>query len=215
MGFYVMLGDVVSSRLIKSPREDFQARLENFCQVVNATFAPSVYGPFKILKGADEVGGVLTSVGCAYGLISLMLERLCPHLIRWVLTGGIIDTAVGTHDVAKMDGPAFHKAAELMSRLKRTQLLFDMSAGDDLLDQAVAGQINLLLLLKGRWSERQRRVAIEYDKAGSQHEVAQRLGISQQAVSKTLGGLRLREIKAIEDKLGHILAHYPAGGVRG
>lgn len=203
-----MLGDVVSSRSI-SDRENFQKKLGEACKKINKTYVSDIYGDFRILKGVDEVSGVLSTISNSYDIITAMLEQLYPHLMRFVLVCDYIDTALETRDVARMDGPAFHRASDIMNTLKKSKLMFDMSVDDELMDAAITGQINLILLLKRNWSQKQHQIVREYEKTRNQYDVAKKLGITQQAVSKALTRSMWKEIKSIEENLDHILHNYP------
>jgi len=204
---YVILGDVISSRRI-AEREKFQKKLEETCRYINAIYSSDIYAGFKILKGIDEIGVVLSSMSKSYEVINVLLEKLHPNLMRFVLVFDYIDTALETKDIAKMDGPAFHKASDLMHTLKKSKLMFDMSVGDKVVDTTISGQINLILLLKRNWSVKQHQIVKEYERTKNQYEAAKNLGITQQAVSKTLKRSMWKELKSIEENLNYILPEY-------
>ena len=205
--FYVVLGDVIHSRRI-TDRDDFQRRIEKTCRIVNTLYSEDIYADFKILKGIDEMGGVLTSMSRTYGIITTILEEIYPNLMRFVLVFDYIDTAVATRDVTKMDGPAFHKASDMIYKLKSSRLICDISANDKIIDTMVAGQINSILLMKINWSIRQHQVVVDYERAMNQSEVAENFGITQQAVSKILNRSMWGEIKQIEENLSFALHKY-------
>ena len=204
---YVLLGDVIHSRRI-SDRDDFQKKVEEACNRINTAYTEDVYADFKILKGVDEVGGVLSDISNIYKIITTILEEIYPNVMRFVLVFGYIDTAIETGNVAKMDGSAFHKASEMMHGLKNSKLIFDMSVSDKMIDATIAGQINLILLIKRNWSARQHRVIREYERSNNQSEVAKNLEITQQAVSKTLNRSMWREIRSIGENLNFALRDY-------
>ena len=204
---YVLLGDVISSSRI-SDRDVFQKKLEEACNEINASYVRDIYADFKILKGLDEIGGVLSSISNSYELLTTILERLYPDLMRFVLVLDYVDTALEARDVAKMDGPAFHKAAHSMQALKKSKFMFDISVGDNIIDTSIAGMINLTLLIKKNWTERQLQIVKEYKKGKNQAEIAKSLGITQQAVSKILNRSMWKEIKGIEGKLEYVLNEY-------
>ena len=201
---YVVVGDLVSSSGVED-RESFQERLDAVCRGINRRLAGHLEAEFKIVKGIDEVGAVLTDVSKVYEVVTTFLEELHPYRMRCVLVRGVIDTAFSSRDVAKMDGPAFHQAASLMEHLKRTRLLFAISTGRKIVDPLVAGLINLLLMARGGWSATQRRIIREYERTGVQSKVAEDLGITQQAVSRVLARSRWKEIHGIEENLRGVL----------
>ena len=206
---YVLIGDVVSSKKITDKkRGEFQKRLEKTCQGINTSYNDDISAYFKILKGIDEIGGVLSDISYVYEILKKILEGLYPNFMRFVLVLDYIDTALYTKDVAKMDGPAFHKASDMMYSLKKSKLLFDMSVGDLVVDSAISGQINLILLLKKTRTKKQHQIVLEYERTKNQHEVAKNLEITQQAVSKTLRRSMWGEISGIEKKLNDALYEY-------
>ncbi len=204
---YVLLGDVISSSKIRN-RKGAQKKLARACKEVNTVYAKDICADFKILKGIDEIGGVLSTMRNIYNIITTILGQLYPNLIRFVLVFDYIDTAIDTGDIAKMDGSAFHKASDIMPVLKKSKLMFDMRVGDKMLDNCIAGQVNLILLLKKNWSTKQNRIVREYEKTKNQDEVAKKLGITQQSVSNTLNRSMWKEIKSIEEKLNNTLIGY-------
>ena len=205
--FYVMLGDVIHSRQI-TDRNDFQKRIEKTCQIINTRYSEDTYADFKILKGIDEIGGVLTGMSKTYEIITTILEEIYPNLMRFVLVFDYIDTAVATKDVTKMDGPAFHKASDMIHKLKSSKLTCDISANNKMIDTMVANQINSLLLMKINWSTRQHQVVKEYERTMNQSRVAEHFEMTQQAVSKILNRSMWREIKQIEENLSFALHTY-------
>lgn len=206
--FYVLLGDVVQSRLIDN-RDDFQKKIEKTCRNINTMYAEDIYADFKILKGIDEIGGVLSSMSNIYKIITKILDDFYPNTIRFALVFDYIDTAIETRNVTKMDGVAFHKASEMIRELKMSKLMFDMSVEDEMLDIAITGQINLIFLFKNNWSATQYNIVREYEKTKKQSEVAKKLRMTQQAVSKNLKRSMWKEIRTVEEKINFILQVYP------
>ena len=117
-----MMGDVVASRRIKN-RGAFQRKLDKICANVNLNFAEYIYADFNILKGLDEIGGVLMNIKNVYKIMNTFLEQCYPDSIRFVLVYDYIDTALESHEVSRMDGPAFHKSSDMLKDLKGSRLI--------------------------------------------------------------------------------------------
>lgn len=203
----VLLGDAISSRRINE-REKFQEKIEKTCEEINVTYGENIYAQFKILKGIDEVGGVLSTISNSYQIIVTFQEQLYPHLMRFGLALDYVDTALDTKDVAKMDGPAFHRASNIMDELKESKSMFGMSVGDDIIDIAITNQVNLIQLLRNNWSARQRQIIKEYEKLNNQYKVAEKLGTSQQNISAAIKRAMWKEIKNVEKDVNDILYKY-------
>ena len=204
---FVLLGDVVSSRQI-ADRDLFQSRLIEICRSINDRYGNDIFAPFKILKGLDEMGGVLENISNFYNIINTVAESLYPQAMRWALVYDFVDTALDSGDVSKMDGPAFHRSSQSILQLKKTERLMSLSVEDEILDRVLTGEINLLLLFRHEISPRQRKIIKEYELVKNQMEVAERFGISQQSVSLALRRSRWKMIKDLEDELNHSLQGY-------
>jgi len=198
--YYLLIGDVVDSRKIRN-REEFQERLRELLEDINQKFKGDIYAQFKILKGVDEFGGVLKEPSNIYEIIKKIHENILPKKVRSVLAKGGIDVSLEKKDVEYMDGPVFHRANELMEDLKKSKFYFQLKVSDELIDSAIFGQINALMLLKNDWTEKQFSVIQKYQELGSQNKVANEMGITPQAISKSLDRSNYKKIKQIERKL--------------
>ena len=203
----VLLGDIEDSRRV-ADRAGLAVRLESSCERLNAEFEPELRAPFSILKGIDEVGAALVSFGRALEMMSALSAGLRPQRMRFVLAAGEVDTAAGSGVVARMDGPVFHRAARMMEELKTSKLLFAMSVGDPLLDEALASAVNMLLLARVSLSDRQWEAMAAYERSGSQASAAAALGVSQQAVSHALVSANYRQMKRVEERLNVVFQEY-------
>lgn len=210
----VLLGDVENSRRV-ADREALAARLARACGRLNEEFAGELIASVSIIKGIDEVGAALTSFRRVYDMVALVGAELRPERMRFVLAAGEIDTAFGTREFARMDGPVLHRAAGMMEELKSTRLLFAMSVGDPLLDKAIAGAVNMLLLARAALTERQWDIVKAYELHGSQVAAASVLGVSQQAVSHVLVGTEYRQLRQVEASLCTVMEEYSARGEGG
>lgn len=204
---YVVLGDVVQSRDIEA-RERFRKMLTDACDRVNRQYEADIEAPFQLLKGVDELGGVLSSATSVYDIVKDLFDALYPHRLRIAIVRDQIDVGVETGVVSKMDGPAFHRADELLDNVEQSDLLFDVRTGRERFDLAVADEINLLLTMRQRWTDRQREIIQCYKHHENQYQVADELGISQQAVSKSLGKASWSMIQHIEQRLDRVLQEY-------
>ena len=197
---YVLLGDVVSSRDIDE-RPDFGTALADACAAVSERHADAFAAPLEPLKGVDEVGGVLADPAPLYDILDSLRERLHPQELRVAVAAGRVDVGLETGDVSRMDGPAFHRADELLSGLGASSLrvAFDFERAP--LDAALADEVNLLFLLKRRWTDRQRDVVRAYRDTESQDAAADHLGVSQPAVSQALSRASWPAVREIEGRL--------------
>jgi len=200
----VLLGDVVSSREI-ADRTAFGQRLRETCSAVTTDHADAFDAPLKPLKGIDEVGGVLTTPEPLYAVLDDLRSSLHPHELRIAVAEGVVDVGVNSGSVSQMDGPAFHRADELLAELDGGPLRVTLDFQASPLDTAVADEMNLLFASKRRWTDRQREVVECYRETGSQAAAADALGVSQAAVSQALSRASWPTIREIEARLGATL----------
>jgi hypothetical protein len=201
---FVLQGDIIGSRKIKD-RDEFQSKLESVCNCINTNFEQDIYGNFKIIKGIDEIEGVLKRISSIYKIITKIQKLVSPYKIRFIVVYGNINTAVDSKNVEKMDGPAIHKATDKIMELKKSNFLFDIDTENSIVDPLLKGQINLLMFYKTRWTARENQIAENYAIYKKQTLVAQKLSITQQAVSDSLRKIKWEEIHLMEEELNHVL----------
>ena len=197
---YVLLADVVGSRSIQN-RQRFDIAFEQGMEKTMQLYADAFEMPLKTWKGLDEIAAVLKKPHLVYGIMNELQNSIAPDKLRFVLVQGTIDIVPEDKDVRNADGTVFHIAAAQMLQLKKEALLFSCQTNDAVRDKALMTQVNLLMLLKEDWTERQRNIFIEYAKSGRQEEVAQQLKVTQQTVSKALKAIKAVQVQKLEQAL--------------
>jgi hypothetical protein len=197
---FVLLADVVGSRSIPD-RTAFDRQLTAGIGQVTKMFQNVFVLPLQVWKGLDEVAAVLAKMDELYRMISVIQDSVAPRQFRFVIVKGVIDVVPQNRDVRQADGPAFHKAAEAMQGLKREGLLVSCNTGNAIWDKAYSTQVNLLLLLKGDWTGRQRAIYTAYVESGRQEAAAATLQVTQQTVSKTLQAIKAAQVQKLETAL--------------
>jgi hypothetical protein len=163
-------------------------------------------------------------------MIIEILDQIHPQEMRFAIVYDTINTGLEGEkkDITKMDGPAFHRASELMNDLKNSKLYFDMSINieeildsnntlynkelshtiNEIIKKELVKLINQTISKRQKWTEKQRNIIKEYDKFRNQKEVANKQNITQQAVSKQLKTADLKEIRNTEESVKEILDLY-------
>jgi hypothetical protein len=200
----VILADVIDSRDL-GDRASFGDDLDATLAALNDTLAGSITAEFTPLKGIDEFGGVLDSPRRAYDVIRQVADGLFPVEARFGIAYDTVDV-VPASDVALMDGPAFHRADALLREIESAGDLVGVDTGDPLRDGYLTDVANLLLTLRSDWTDRQFEVVTTYRETGSQTATADRLGVSQQAVSSALRRSNYARIDRAETHLRRMLA---------
>lgn len=197
---YVLLADVVSSREIDN-RAQFQSELQAALETVNSEFEGSIDTPFETLKGIDEFGAILTHISPVYEMVTTILNRIFPVKLRLSIARGKIDVGTDADSLAEMDGPAFHRADQLLQATKADDMYITVDTGSDQRDGLLSNTINLLLIRRESYTAHQVDVLRAYEKLGSQSAVANTLEITQQSVSKTLQRIDYNRTKRIRTML--------------
>lgn len=208
----IVVGDVVASREVED-RVALRDVLADGIERANQTLEEALVAPFATLKGVDEVGGVLGTLAGSYRAIRTLVEAIHPAEIRFAVVWGEVDVGVDASDVARQDGPAFHRADELVAELARDDRYVGLDVGDGPgptqrpYVTTIANQMDLLCMWKAAWTGRQAEVVRRYRTADTMAEVAQALDVTVQTVSKTLGRAEADRILAIEADLEVTVDH--------
>jgi predicted DNA-binding protein YlxM (UPF0122 family) len=205
----VVLGDVVDSREIDD-REPFQRTLAETLDAVNEEFDDSLQAPFAVLKGVDEIGGVLRTVPPLVEIQRRLARAVHPQQMRIAAVLGEVDVNEGAGDVSVMDGEAFARADALLAELESDDFTFRLEGDESVLDDLLSDEINLLDMLRAEWTERQLEIVTRYDALDSQKAVAESLDISPQAVSKALSRTKGKKVLTIEERLAEAVQLYPS-----
>jgi hypothetical protein len=203
----VVVGDVVASR-DREERESLREALANGLERANDRVDDALVAPFRVLKGVDEVGGVLADPSEAYAPLCAIAEAIHPVGIRFAVVYDTVDVAADGDDVAAMDGPAFHRADELLESVDARDRAVGLDLGaDDVLEPLLADHLDLLALWKGDWTARQGEVVRTYRREETMAAAADALDVSVQAVSQTLAAARASTVFEMEARLEETFAH--------
>lgn len=179
----VVVADVVGSREVED-RGAFGRTLRNALARMNDRHADELAADFAVLKGVDEFAGVLATPTSLVAVVTDLQAALHPVSARYAAVEGTIDVEVDADDVRRMDGPAFHRADELLADLRDGR--FALELDEARLAWAVTAGLDVVLARRENWTERQVEVVESYSRHGTQRATADALDVSQQAVSRVL-----------------------------
>lgn len=208
---YVVLGDVVGSREI-ADREAFRDAIAAAVGTVNERYAEDVGAEFALVKGVDEIAGVLVDLRNLYRILRTVVSAVRPGSIRFAVVYGEIDVGAAGEPVDRLDGPAFHRADERLAEVADEGLYLAFAGRHGRFDPLVAASVNLLLMAREDWTDRQRAMVAAYEEAGTQTAVADRFGVSQQTVSATLRRADWPRLARLEESVDDVLAGYASDG---
>jgi predicted DNA-binding protein YlxM (UPF0122 family) len=202
----VLVADLIGSSSIRH-RDLSQRKLVEAYQQINEIYKKDFYAPIKITRG-DEIAGVLQQSDNLYRIADSINEMVYPVRLRFVFVKELLTAGLNTRDAAIIDGPAFKIAGELLLRVKMEKKDFVFNLGNLILDDILTTLSNLLSVIKNDWTEKQRKVVKLYHELKNQSELADKLGVSQQNIAKTLKSVDWLKVQEAEEALNRLLKNY-------
>lgn len=202
MPYLVIIGDLVSSRTLPD-RQDVQHRLEAALHQAN-TAQPGLTSPYTLTLG-DEFQAVLDRGQRVFRDAMAIQAAVHPVLVRFSLAVGNLSTAVNPRQALGMDGPAFHDARAGIETLKTQDSLLRVRLDDpDTTALANAG-LSLISHAVRRWQTRRIRIlsALQHERPVPQ--IAETIGISEQAVYKNVSDGHLRDVLEAFEATGRLI----------
>ena len=198
----IIIGDVIksSNRFHPDKWENFHQSIET----INERFASDFKIPFTVYSG-DSFGAVCTDISSAAEIILSMQEVQKYYKSRYVLIEDEISYGIDKKSFLTLVGPALWKSEEKLNFIKKRKMLFLADLDNNFLSLTVNTIMNLILSVKNDWNEQEWIVYRSYNEEVKQKDLAGKLGITQQYVSKIIKQSRLRLIKESEENLTHII----------
>ena len=163
--------------------------------------------PPMLTRGLDELSAAMDSMLPVFDFGVALNEALWPHRFRLGVGVGFVDIGLETGVAARMDGPAFHLAAEALAAARGTgrPLIIRHPAADPVLVLSLEALAEAHAALVEGWTPVAARHVALRRTVGHQVSVATTMGVSQQVVSRTLGRARYRTLRNIEAVANQII----------
>lgn len=202
--YCVLIGDIIDSRLLNN-RFAVQDKYINVLEEINKEFDSYIASRFRIRDG-DGFHGLLNSPEVLFDIILKIRLALAPVQIRIGIGIGDINIEIKRYALQEMDGEVFNIARDAMDYAKDkedkyesifqyTALRFLKNASCQTVcelkeQEAIEDLINLVFcncsIIERKWSTKQIEVISLKTKGMTQREIAQKLNISQPAVTLRL-----------------------------
>jgi hypothetical protein len=197
--YVAIIGDIVRSRRLPSAtRRHVQRRLDEILQAMNTRYRKALASKFLITVG-DEFQGLLRDPSVVPELIRRLENGLPDIDVRLGIGRGRLDTDLKAFAIG-MDGEVWHAARAAIEDARANRRLGGVFLGfGERTDTALNGFARVLHHIRSRLTTKQRELLEALLEAGTQTEVAVRVGITRQAVSKQMraaGGDAYREAEA-------------------
>lgn len=194
-GYVVIIGDMVNSRKL-TDRAEVQQRFKEVLSAVNCRYGEDIAAGFDITLG-DEFQGLLRSGRFVLPVIGDIQAAMQPVQFRFGIGVGSISTEVNRARTAEIDGEAYHRARDMMMRLKDRKHRYAKWQTDVMLcgmgesDAFINTVLSLCSALRSKWTGRQHEIIDAYAACGgNQYKTAAALNIAQSTVNRALHGAR-------------------------
>lgn len=207
MNRLVMIADIIDSRNLTN-RKQVQTGLESLLGELNGQ-QEQLLSPYTITLG-DEFQALYDGADRVFPDILAIMRQLHPVELRFALGVGPLSTAINPERAIGMDGPAFHRARDLLAEMKHDSRTLAVTGlpDDDGLQDAALGLFNLQLR---KWQPNRLAILQQLLQGSEITDIAQDLGITERSVYKNIheGGLSyaIQMIRALTRRVNDTLTH--------
>ena len=164
------------------------------------------YVPPVLRRERGEIFGLLRRPGASYRVCAAFNEELYPGSIRFAIVRDSIDLPGGGKPESALISQAGDNARTLLGRARSAGWCYVFDLGEDVPFNSVLTEMaSLVHSFRSMWSDHQNQVIRLYKELGKQNKVAERLEITQQAVSDILKRAHWKEIKRAERLIDSVL----------
>ncbi len=173
---------VRSRDLSPARRRATQNRFADLIKRLNRDYRKAVASKFIITLG-DEFQSLLNTASIVPEIIWRLESDFPDRELRVGIGLGKLDTPIQPYAI-NMDGPVLHRAREAINDAKRAKILGGIFRGFGEWDSVLNGLAGLLWFQRSQWTPAQRRIASLLRCGMSQADIAAKLRIRPQVVSR-------------------------------
>lgn len=213
--YTVIVGDLIGSSKL-SNRPQSSDIINSALLEVSREYSEEFHGPLVLTKGIDELSAVLHRPKAVYDICTALNEVIFPLRFRFAVVQNTLDIGIESRNAQKMDGRAFHIAADILAELKAsgTYFGFQLLPPNDKFNLFLSQLANLASIIMCSRTEHQNQVLILYRTLNRQRDVGRQLGKTQQAVSDALNSAHWKALKRTEDVINGFLENMPRGEIQ-
>ena len=149
---------------------------------LNRNYRSAIASDFVITLG-DEFQGLLRSAAVIPDLFWSLEQDFPERQLRVGIGFGALDTPLQKIAI-NIDGPALHLARAAVELARKARTLGGVFRGCNDLDDILNGMARILWFHRSRWTRPQRKIASLLRQGMSQTDVAKKLRIKKQVVSR-------------------------------
>lgn len=205
--YLAVIADMVRSRdLSRAQRRALQREFTALVAGLNRAYRAATVSRFVITLG-DEFQGLLNSAAVIPDFLWRLEEDFAARDLRVGIGVGTLDTPLQKYAI-NIDGPVLHLARAAIDEAKKFHALGGVFRGFGDLDEVLNGFARLLWFHRSRWTPSQRRIAGLLRQGMTQTQVAKKLRITKQVVSKQVLASGCVQYIAAEKAWRRILQKY-------
>jgi DNA-binding CsgD family transcriptional regulator len=181
--YVAVIADMVRSRdMERSRRRVLQERFGGLIVTLNRDYQKIVAAKFVVTLG-DEFQAILNSAAMIPDLIWRLEQDFPEREFRVGIGFGTLDTGLQKYAI-NIDGPVLHAARAAIDHAKKSKALGGVFHGFDGLDDILNGMASSLWFQRSLWTRSQRNIATLLRQGMSQTQIARKLRIRKQVVSR-------------------------------
>ena len=208
MQYIALIGDIVNSKG-QARRGDLQRTLAAVLKE-NSERRPKLASPYTITLG-DEFQAVYKSADNLFLDIFSILAEIAPTEARFGIGVGELTTAINPKQALGMDGPAFHRARDSITILKKSGYLIRLEGNPPPQGEAynhwklLNNLLNFVSHKVAAWEQNRLRILVGLLKGHSVAELERELGVSNVAVYKNINAGPLDELLGLCHEITNLL----------
>jgi len=184
----IIVGDIINSRKNFNPNE--WESFHKMIQKINTQYKQHIKTTFTVYAG-DSFGGMVDNIYSGVKILLSIQEFLIPLNARIVMVEDIVSFGLKENNFLLLEGPALWKSQSLLEELKKSPYIFLANLQDKVNTANINTIINLVLSIRKDWTDIEWKVYRLTQSIDTQKEIALKLNISPQYVSKIYNKLRL------------------------
>jgi len=209
MKYLVIIGDIVGSKEI-SNRKNMQKIFADVLQEPSKIYSKTIISPLTLTIG-DEFQAVLSNAENLFQMMNLIEHRMRKISLRYGLGVGEIDTEINHQSAIGMDGPAFHFARQAVELARKEGKTYYFKCKNKSVEERINVLLNWLDFYLKKWADQTKDILYYHQKKITQKEIANKMGMTQPAVSQNIRGKAfdlIRETqKLVEQELNNLVTN--------
>ena len=205
--FVALIGDIVGSRRLEG-RQAVQTQVEqSLARLTDELAASHLVAPL-VLTAGDEIQGLFREPPAVLPVVLGLSEALHPVRMAFGLGLGTLTTWGGVGEgvnVARMDGPCFHRARDALTVAKKERRWLSASGFGENSDVVLSALFLLMGTIRFGWTRRQ-ALFVREARGALQKDVAAKLQVSPSVVSESLKAAGFSSLLEGEEAVRRLLA---------